>query len=119
MEIINFIKDNPLQAVGIVFIVLNIPLGWLLGIGFFTKLAVEKQRAGYIAIGLIIYGISWVMLIAGIYLCGESFYEKLYAQYHLYIKAVAGITVIIAFIIVKKKFREVLILLKNLRNKKQ
>ncbi|MDR2772348.1 MAG: hypothetical protein LBB93_02660 [Elusimicrobiota bacterium] len=116
---IDFISSNPSQFLGILLILLNIPLGWLVGIGLFVKIAVKKQKISYIFVGLGIYLISWAMMLLGLYLCGETLYKKLYLLYGLLLKAAALICIIAVFFIIKSKLKAILKLIHSwkLKNK--
>jgi len=57
--------------IGVVFLVINIPLGYG-GIALAAYMVAKTGNKSYLALGGIIYGLSWGMFFLGAYLAGPE-----------------------------------------------
>ncbi|MDD3064695.1 MAG: hypothetical protein PHI20_05205 [Endomicrobiaceae bacterium] len=109
---------TPDVIIGIILLFINVPFG-LGGFIYFVYIGRKYKNKIYYYIAFLTYLISWVMLFAGVFLCGETYskfiIEKYVVKYTYLI--IALILTILAFIYFFRKqiFKK---LLKNLVIKK-
>ncbi|MDR3243512.1 MAG: hypothetical protein LBT79_02055 [Elusimicrobiota bacterium] len=68
-------------VLGIVFIITSYPIGWISLIYFIKKARISKKNKFYV-LGAVLYGFSWLLLLFGLFLCGERYSAIVYYKYH-------------------------------------
>ena len=89
---------------GIILLVLNVPFGWF-GAGICVYYGKKYNKKFYYFLSAIIYGLSWVMLFAGVYLCGKDYAKTIFENYvskYIYPITIGCLTLIILIYIIKK-----------------
>jgi len=61
--------------VGTILLVTNQPIGWG-GMLLFGNLARRTGKKIYYIMGVVVYGLSWGMLAAGVYLVGKEYADR-------------------------------------------
>jgi len=93
--------------IGILFLVLNIPFGWF-GAALCVYLGKKYNKKFYYFLSVIVYALSWLMLVAGIYLCGKDYAKTIFENYvskYIYPISISCL-VIIALIYIINKVRK-------------
>ena len=81
--------------IGIVLLAANIPVG-LAGLGFGAYMAKKTGKKTYYPIGTAIYALSWLMLVAGVWLVGSRGIEmmKAFNTAHPWLKYISPLILI-------------------------
>ncbi|WP_413853517.1 hypothetical protein [Candidatus Ruminimicrobium bovinum] len=90
--------------IGIILLILNVPFGWF-GAGICVYYGKKYNKKFYYFLSAIIYGLSWVMLFTGIYLCGKDYAEIIFDNYvskYIYPIMIICLIVFVTVYIVKK-----------------
>ena len=86
--------------IGIILILINVPFGWggALVCGYYGQKTGKKIFYG---LSVAIYALSWVMLSAGIFLCGKSYAKHIIDNYVVkYIIPIVFFSIIVSVLMI-------------------
>ena len=102
MDILDLISNKPEMLIGIFLLLINIPFGWI-GLVWLAGLAKKTGRKIFYFVGLAIYGLSWVLMALGIFLCGKEFAYDLIAKYRIPVIIGTLLLLIVLFLFLRRK----------------
>jgi hypothetical protein len=90
------------MIVGIILLAVNIPLGWfgLLWLSYYAKKTGKKI---YYVLSIVVYVISWLMLVAGFYLCGKDYGSFIIKKYIYPVVIIFVIVFVLIFLMKRNK----------------
>ena len=96
--------------IGIILILINVPFGWggALICGYYGQ---KTGKKFFYVLSAIVYAVSWVMLSAGVLLCGKQYAEYIIENYvEKYIVPIVVVCVVVSVILIfvyrKKIFKK-------------
>ena len=96
--------------IGIILILINVPFGWggALICGYYGQ---KTGKKFFYVLSAIVYAVSWVMLSAGVLLCGKQYAEYIIENYVAkYIVPIVVVCVVVSVILIfvyrKKIFKK-------------
>ena len=96
------------MLLGITLLVLNVPFGWF-GAAICAYYGKKYNKKFYYFLSVFVYALSWLMLAAGIYLCGKDYAKTIFENYiskYIYPVTIACLVILgIIFVIRKIKNR--------------
>ncbi|MCL2335713.1 MAG: hypothetical protein FWC57_06585 [Endomicrobia bacterium] len=100
---IDFLRSCPPTLLfGIILILINFPVGWI-GLVWFAHLAKRSGRKIFYFVGLAIYVVSWILMLAGVLFCGKAYADAVFHKYYVIIIAIT-LASIVSLIFMQRYF---------------
>jgi len=96
------------MIVGIILLVLNVPFGWI-GAAICAYYGKKYNKKIYYFLSVFVYALSWLMLAAGIYLCGKDYAKIFFENYvskYIYPVTIACLIIFGIIFVIKKIKKE-------------